>query len=140
MFTFVPYVFLFSLHSTAHPTIPFLVCCLVAISCLTLCEFMEVLIPFLVQFRSIQLLGCVQLFATPMDCSTPDFPVHHQSWNLLKLMSIESEMPSNHLILCHPLFLPCSVLPVIKVFPNELVLHIRWPKYWSFSLSISPSN
>ena len=60
-------------------------------------------------------------------------------WSLLKLMSIESVMPSNHLILCHPLLLP-SIFPSIKVFFNESALHIRWPKYWSFSFSISPSN
>ena len=59
-------------------------------------------------------------------------------WSLLKSMSIELVMPSNHLILCHPLLLPPSILPSIRVFSNELVLHIRWPKYWSFS--ISPSN
>ena len=62
------------------------------------------------------------------------------SWSLLKLMSIESVMPSNHLILCHPLFLLPSIFPSIRVFLNESVLHIRWPKYWSFSFSISPSN
>ena len=62
------------------------------------------------------------------------------SWSLLKLMSIESMMPSNHLILCCPLFLPPSIFPSIRVFSNESVLHIRWPKYWSFSFSISPSN
>ena len=62
------------------------------------------------------------------------------SWNLLKFMSIESVMPSNHLILCHPLLLPPSVFPSIKVFSNESTLHIRWPKYWSFSFSITPSN
>ena len=62
------------------------------------------------------------------------------SWRLLKLMSVESEMPSNNLILCHPLLLPPSVFPSIRVFPNELALCIRWPKYWSFSFSISPSN
>ena len=60
--------------------------------------------------------------------------------SLLKLMFIELVMPSNHLILCHPLFLPSSIFPSIRVFSNELVLHIRWPKYWSFSFSISPSN
>ena len=73
-----------------------------------------------------------------MDCSTPDFPVHHNSWSLLKLKSIESVMSSNHLILCHPLLLLPSIFPSIRVFSNELVLCIRWPKYWSFS--ISPSN
>ena len=61
------------------------------------------------------------------------------TWSLLRLMSIESVMPSNHLILCHPL-LPPSIFPSIRVFSNELVLCIRWPKYWSFSFSISPSN
>ena len=62
------------------------------------------------------------------------------SWSLLKLTSIESVMPSNHLILCCPLHLPPSVFPSIRVFLNESVLYIRWPKYWSFSFSISPSN
>ena len=62
------------------------------------------------------------------------------SQSLLKLMSIESVMPSNHLILCRPLLLPPSIIPSIRVFSNESVLHIRWPKYWSFSFSISPSN
>ena len=76
----------------------------------------------------------------PMDCSTPGLPVHTNSWNLLKLMSIESVIPSNHLILCHPLLLPPSFFPSIKVFSNESVHHIRWPKYWNFIFSISPSN
>ena len=71
-----------------------------------------------------------------MDCSMPDLPVHHQ----LKLMSIESVMTSSHLILCHPLLFPPSIFPSIRVFSNESVLCIRWPKYWSFSFSISPSN
>ena len=62
------------------------------------------------------------------------------SWSLLKLRSIESVMPSNHLILCCPLLLPPSIFPSIRVFSNESVLHIRWPKYWSFSFSVSPSN
>ena len=75
-----------------------------------------------------------------MDCSTPGFLVHHQLQSLLKLMSIESVMPSNHLILSCPLLLLSSVFPSIRVFSNELVLCIRWPKYWSFSFRISPSN
>ena len=75
----------------------------------------------------------------PMDCSTPGFPVHHHSLSLLKLMSIESVMPSNHLILCRPLLLLPSIFPSIRGFSNESVLPIRWPKYWSFSFSISPS-
>ena len=62
------------------------------------------------------------------------------SQSLLKLMSFESVMPSNHLILCHPLLLPPSIFPRIRVFSNESALHIRWPKYWSFSFSITPSN
>ena len=70
-------------------------------------------------------------------CTTPGV---NNSWSLLKFMSIESVMPSNHLILCHPLLLLPSIFPSIRVFSNELVLRIRWPKYWSFSLSISPSN
>ena len=76
----------------------------------------------------------------PMDCSMPGFPVHHQLPDLLKLMSIESVMPSNHLFLCHPLLLPSSIFPSIRVFSNESVLCIRWPKYWSFSFNIRPSN
>ena len=75
-----------------------------------------------------------------MDCSMPGLPVHHNSQSLLKLMSIELVMPCNHLILCHPLLLPPSILPSIRVFSNESVLHIKQPKYWSFSFSISPSN
>ena len=76
-----------------------------------------------------------------MDCSTLGFPLSIiNSWSLLKLMSIESVMPSNHLILCHPLLLLPSIFPSIKIFSNESVLRIRWPKYWSFSFSISPSN
>ena len=75
-----------------------------------------------------------------MDCSTPGLPVHTNSWALLRLMSIELVMTSNNLILCHPL-LPPSMFPSIRVFSNESVLlHIRWPKNWSFSFSISPSN
>ena len=75
-----------------------------------------------------------------MNCSTPGFPVHHQLPELLKLMSIELVMPSNHLILCHPLLLLPSIFPSIRVFSNESALCIRWPKYWSFNFSISPSN
>ena len=67
----------------------------------------------------------------------PGFPIHHQAWSLLKLMSIVSVMPPNHLILCCPLLLPPTIFSSIRVFP---VLHIRWPKYWSFSFSISPFN
>ena len=75
-----------------------------------------------------------------MDCSMPGFPVLTNSQSLPKIISIESLMPSNHLILCHPLLLLPSIFPSIMVFSNESVLHITWPKYWSFSFSISPSN
>ena len=75
-----------------------------------------------------------------MDQSTPGLPVHHQLLELLKLISIESVMPSNHLILCRPLFLLPSIFRSIRVFSNESVLHIRWPKYWSFRFSVSLSN
>ena len=74
-----------------------------------------------------------------MNCSTPGLPVHHQLLEFTKLMSIESVMPSNHLILCHPLLL-LSIFPNIRVFSNESALPIRWPKYWSFNFNISPSN
>ena len=72
--------------------------------------------------------------------SHPGVPVHHLLPGFTQLMSIELVMPSNHLILCHSLLLPPSIFPSIRVFSNESVLHIRWPKYWSFSFSISPSN
>ena len=75
-----------------------------------------------------------------MDCSMPGLPVHHQLPEFTQIMSIESVMPSNHLIHCLPLLLPPSVFPSIRVFSNESLLCIRWPKYWTFSFSISPSN
>ena len=75
-----------------------------------------------------------------MDCSTPGFPVHHQLLELAQLMSIELVIPSNHLILCCPLLLLPSIFASIRDFSNESVLQIRWPKSWSFSFSISPSN
>ena len=96
-----------------HPLHP-CCCCSVAQSCPTLCD--------------------------PLDRSTPVLPVLHYSRGLLKLMSIESVMSSNHLILCRPLLLPPSIFPSIRVFSSESALHIRWPKYWSFSFSTSPSN
>ena len=76
----------------------------------------------------------------PMDCSTPGLPVHHQLPELAQTHIHRVSDPSNHLILGHPLLLPPSIFPSIRVFSNESVIHIRWPKYWSFSLSISPSN
>ena len=88
----------------------------------------------------VQLLSCVWFFVTPWTAARQASLSITKSWSLLKLMSIESVMPSHHLILCHPLLLPPSILPSIRVFSNESVLHIRWPKYWSFSFSISLSN
>ena len=93
-----------------------------------------------VQFSSVQPLSRVQLFVTPRTpaCQTPlSFTV---SWSLLKLMSVKLVMTSNHPILCPHLLLLPSIFPCIRVFSNESVLCIRWPKYWSFSFSISPSN
>ena len=89
---------------------------------------------------SVQSLSRVQLFATPWTAAHQASLSITNSWSLLKLMSIELVMPSNHLIFCHPLFLPPSIFPNIRVFSNESVLHIRRPKYWTFSFSISPSN
>ena len=92
---------------------------------------------------SVQFNSVTQSYLTlcdPIDCGTPGLPVHHRLLSLLNLMSIESVMPSNHLILYHPLFLLLSSFPRIRVFSNESALHMRWPKYWHFSFSISPSN
>ena len=89
---------------------------------------------------SVQSFSCVQLFGTPWTAACQASLSITNSRSLPKLMSIESVMPSNHLILCRPLLLLPSVFPSIRVFPNESVLLIRWPKYWSFSFSISPSN
>ena len=91
------------------------------------------------QFSSGQL--CPAL-CNPMDCSMPGLPVHHQllEFTQNELLSVESVKPSNHLILCHPLLLSPSVFPSIRVFSSGSVLRIKWPKYWSFSFSISPSS
>ena len=92
-----------------------------------------------VQFSSVQLFNRVWLLVTPWTAAHQASLSITNSWNLPKLMSIESVMPSNHLIPCHPLLLP-SIPPSIRVFSNESALLMRWPKYWSFSFSISPSN
>ena len=89
---------------------------------------------------SVQLLSCVWLFATSWTAVRQASLSITNFRSLLKLVSIELVMPSNHRILCHPLLLPPSIFPNIRVFSNESALHIRWPKYWSFSFSISPSN
>ena len=88
----------------------------------------------------VQLLSCVQVFATPWTVAYQASLSIANSQSLLKLMSIDSVMPSNHLILCHPVLLLPSILISIRVFSSESVLHIRWPKYWSFSFSIRPSS
>ena len=89
---------------------------------------------------SVQLLTGVWLFATPCIAALQASLSITNSWSLHKLMSIESVMPSSHLILCRPLLLLPPIPPSIRVFSNESTLHMRWPKYWSFSFSISPSN
>ena len=89
---------------------------------------------------SVQSLSRVRLLATPWTAAHQASRSITSSWSLLRLTSIESVMPSNHLILCHPLFLQASIFLSIKVFSNESVLHIRWLKYWRFSLNISPFN
>ena len=90
------------------------------------------------QFSSVA-QSCPTL-CNPIDCSTPGFPVRHQLPELTQTYVHQSVVPSKHLILCHPLLLLPSILPSIRVFSNESALHIRWPKYWSFSFSISPSS
>ena len=93
-----------------------------------------------VQFSSVQLLIRVWFFATPWITAHQASLSITNSWSLLKPMSIKSVMPSSHLIFCRPLFLLPPILPSIRVFSNESTLHMRWPKYWSFSFNISPSN
>ena len=91
-----------------------------------------------IQFSSVT-QSCLTL-SDSMNRSTPGPPVHHQNWSLLKPISIELVMPSSHLILCHPLLLLPPIPPSIRVFSNESTLHMKWPKYWSSSFNISPSN
>ena len=90
--------------------------------------------------HSVQSLSCVRLFVTPRTAALQASLSITYSWSISKPMSIESVMPSNHLILCRPLLLLPSIFPSIRVFSNESALLIRWPKYWSFSFNISPSN
>ena len=94
----------------------------------------------MVEFSSVQSLGHVRLFATPWTAACQVSLSITNSQSLPKPMSIKSVMPSNHLTLCHPFLFPPSILPSIRVFSNESTLRMRWPKYWSFSFSISPSN
>ena len=111
----------------------FSLCCTICMA--PLCMIWNTL--YYVQFSS---NSHVRLFVTPWTATCQASLSITNSHSLLKLMSRESVMPSNHLILCHPLLLPPSILPSIGVFSNESVLRIKWPKYWSFSFSISPSN
>ena len=92
------------------------------------------------QISSVQSLSRVRLFATPWTAAHQASLSITNSWSLLKLMSIELVMPSNHLILCCPLLFLPSIFPIMRVLSNESALHIRWPKYWSFTFSISPST
>ena len=96
--------------------------------------------PWSGHFSSFQSLSCVRLFATSWTAARQASLSITNSWSSLKLTSIESVMPFNHLIVCCPLLLPPSIFPSIRVFSNESVLCMGWPKYWSFSFSISPSN
>ena len=114
----------------------FVACCFLKCSVLVMVH--RVLLS--VQFSSVQFLSCVQLFVTPWTAACQVSLSISNSQSLLKFMSIESVMPSNHLILCHPLLLLPSLFPSIRVFSNESALHIRWPKYWSFNFKISPTN
>ena len=93
-----------------------------------------------IQFSSVQSLSHVWLFMAPWTAALQASLSSTNSWSLIKLMCIESVMPSNHLIFYCPLLLPSSIFPSIRVFSNESILLIKWPKYWSFSLNISPSN
>ena len=93
-----------------------------------------------IQFSSVQLLSYLWLVATPWTAACQASLSITNSWSLLKLMSVESVMPSNHLILCCPFLPPPSIFPSIRVFSHESLLHIRWTKYWSFNFSISPSS
>ena len=100
--------------------------------------FIHLSVCSLVLLSSVQLLFCVHLFATPWTVARQASLTITNSWSLFKLMFIKSVMPSNHLILCHPFLLLRLIFPSIRVFSSESVLCIRWPKYWSFSFSISP--
>ena len=102
--------------------------------------FVPLTVEYSVQFNSVQSLSHVRLFATPWTAALQTSLSITNSQSLLKFVSTESVMPSNHLILCHPRLLPPSIFPSIRVFSNKSVLCIRWPKYWSFSFNIDPSS
>ena len=105
------------------------------------CQFRSNKMDYLfIQGQSVQSLGCVRLFATPWTAAHQPSLSVISSWSSPKFMSVESVMPSSHLILCCPLLLPPSIFSIIRIFSSESGLGIRWPKYWSYSFSISPSN
>ena len=106
----------------------------------SLWEFIRIILICPHCFSSGQSLGHAQLFATPWTAAHQASLSIANSWSLLKLMSIELTMPSDHLILCRPLLLLPSIFPSIRIFSNELIFHIRWSKYWSFNFSIIPSK
>ena len=108
--------------------------------CIRYCTWYIISTQLMFVFSSVQSLSRVWLFVTPWTTACQVSLSIINFWSLPKLMSTESVMPSNHLILCHPLLLLPSIVPSITVFSNESALHIRWPKYWSFSFNISPSN
>ena len=137
---------LMSMRQRCHPTISCSVVpfssCLPASGSFTMRQFFtsgSQNIGVSLWFSSVQSLSRVWLFVIPRTAAHQASLSIINSWSLLKLMSIELMMPSNHLILCHPLLLP-SIFPSLKVFSSESALHIRWPKYWSFSFSISSSS
>ena len=103
-------------------------------------ELLDYILSHIFVFSSVQSLSCVWLFVTPWTTAHQASLSITNSWSPPKPMSIESVMPSNHLILCRPLLLLPSIFPCIMVFSNESALHIRWPKYWSFSFNMSPSD
>ena len=94
----------------------------------------------MVQFSLVQSLKSCPTLCNPVNCSTPGLPIHHQLPEFTQTQSVESVMPSSHLILCRPLLLLPPIPPSIRVFSSESALRMRWPEYWSFSFSISPSN
>ena len=130
-------VFSFSFISM-HILISSMICWLFRSVLFSLHMFVFLIVFFL--FSSVQSLSHVRLFVTPWITARQASLSITSSWSLPKLMCIESVMPSNHLILCHPLLLTPSIIPSIRIFSNESALCIRWPNYWNFSFSISSSN
>ena len=138
-------------HGCMHGCVRMGMCCVCVAVCVhrcvysecvhrCVCVYMYIYIYTHIYISSVELLSHVRLFATPWTAAHQASLSITNSQRLLKLMSIESVMPSNHLIICCPLLLLPSIFPSIRVSSNESVLHIRWPKDWSFNFNISPSN